>query len=87
MMRRNSTGITAHPTNAMNDLHLAGKTLSRARQDLCAAKDRARAAAVAAHSEGVYETAIAATLGVDRMTVRRWLGKRDSRGQTRQQEA
>ncbi|ULP45617.1 helix-turn-helix domain-containing protein [Mycobacterium lentiflavum] len=32
--------------------------------------------AQSAHSEGVSETRIAEELGVDRMTVRKWLGKR-----------
>jgi transposase-like protein len=32
-------------------------------------------AAIAAHQDGAAETEIARTLGVNRMTIRRWLGK------------
>lgn len=37
--------------------------------------EEAASAARAAHAAGVRETEIARTLGVNRMTVRRWLGK------------
>jgi hypothetical protein len=57
--------------NTMNELTAAGKKLALAQKRL----DEAKAAAVKAHSEQIYETTITATLGVDRMTVRRWLGK------------
>jgi transposase len=60
----------------MNELHLAGKNLSQAQKKLDEAKARAKAAANAAYAEGTYETTITAILDVDRMTVRRWLGKK-----------
>ena len=41
-----------------------------------AAMDAAQAAAIAASNQGIAETVIATELGVDRMTVRKWLGKR-----------
>jgi transposase len=37
--------------------------------------DKARTAALDAHADGIPETEIAKVLGVNRMTVRRWLGK------------
>lgn len=61
--------------NTMNELTAAGKKLALAQKRLDEAKAVAKAAAVKAHSEQIYETTITATLGVDRMTVRRWLGK------------
>jgi transposase-like protein len=48
-----------------------------ARAELDEAKAIAKRAAVQAHDNGTFETAFAKSLGVDRMTVRRWLGKRD----------
>lgn len=53
----------------------AAKTLRQARTRLAAAMDAAEQAAVQAAQEGAPETEIARTLGVNRMTVRRWLGK------------
>lgn len=53
-----------------------GKKLARARAAAAEASRIAQIMAQAAHSEGVSETRIAEELGVDRMTVRRWLGKR-----------
>lgn len=51
------------------------RQLRNARTRLAAAMHAAEAAAIEAHNEGVPETEIAKTLGVNRMTVRRWLGK------------
>jgi hypothetical protein len=57
------------------DLTKAARNLRAARQRLDAAMQAAVEATIAAHNEGTPETAIARMLDVNRMTVRRWLGK------------
>jgi hypothetical protein len=57
------------------ELELAGRKLRSARQRLDAAMKTAERAATSAHRAGTPETVIAQGLGVNRMTVRRWLGK------------
>lgn len=54
----------------------AARNLRAARQRLADAMLAAEREAVRAHQAGTPETEIARTLGVNRMTVRRWLGKR-----------
>lgn len=56
-------------------LILAARGLKAARGKLDRAVDVAREAAIAANAGGVSESEIARTLGVNRLTVRRWLGK------------
>lgn len=53
----------------------AAASLRRARKRLAAAMEQAKTAAVTANADGTPETEIARALGVNRMTVRRWLGK------------
>jgi DNA-binding GntR family transcriptional regulator len=53
-----------------------GRKLAKARAAAAEALRVAQVMARSAHGEGVAETQIAADLGVDRMTVRKWLGKR-----------
>lgn len=60
---------------SMSDLTSVSKSLQRSRNLLAAAMQQAELAAIAAHKEGKPETEIARELGVNRMTVRRWLGK------------
>lgn len=57
------------------DLGREGDGLGLARAQLSLATQKAQAAAIRARESGVTETRIATTLGVDRMTVRKWLGK------------
>jgi transposase-like protein len=57
------------------ELELAARKLRSARQRLDTAMQAAEQAAITAHAKGAPETDIARTLGVNRMTVRRWLGK------------
>lgn len=60
----------------MNDfLDRAGGDVWYARQTLDACMWRASQAAKKAHKKGIPETVIAEKLGVNRMTVRKWLGK------------
>jgi len=59
----------------VDELAAAGGRLSVARTELDEALATARRAAVQAYESGTYETTIAKSIGVDRMTVRRWLGK------------
>lgn len=59
----------------MTTLVDAGRGLRSARTRLIRAMKTAEQAAVEAHRNGAPETEIARTLGVNRMTVRRWLGK------------
>lgn len=56
-------------------LVLAARGLKAARSKLDRAVEVAREAAIAAHTDGVSESEIARTLGINRLTVRRWLGK------------
>jgi len=58
------------------DLAAAARGLRAARSRLDVAMATAERAAIEAHLDGTAETRIAAALGVNRMTVRRWLGKR-----------
>lgn len=57
-------------------LRKAGKVWSKARESEREAAAAAYAAIVEAHAAGLAETRIAAIAGVDRMTVRKALGKR-----------
>ncbi len=54
----------------------AGSALATARYAIDAAMSTAKEAALAAIADGVTEVDIARSLGVDRMTVRKWAGKR-----------
>jgi hypothetical protein len=63
-----------HYTEQERQAH--GKKLLRARAAAAEALRIAQMLAQSAHSEGIPETRIAEDLGVDRMTVRKWLGKR-----------
>ena len=60
----------------MSDLERAGAKLRRARVAVAAAIEEAERVALAALAEGETEVAVARALGVDRMTVRKWAGKR-----------
>lgn len=59
----------------MDDLKKAARDLTKARADLARATEFAAGAAVAAHAEGMTEVDLAQHLGVNRMTIRKWLGK------------
>ncbi|BBZ13591.1 helix-turn-helix domain-containing protein [Mycobacterium branderi] len=63
----------SHYTEAERKAH--GKKLAKARTATAEALRVAQIMAQSAHSEGVPETRIAEELGVDRMTVRKWVGK------------
>lgn len=58
------------------ELQRAGDRLRRARAGLARAIEQAEAEGLRALAEGVPEAAVARALGVDRMTVRKWAGKR-----------
>jgi hypothetical protein len=58
------------------DLIRAGEELKAARKAANAAYADAQRAALAALHAGATEVAVADVLGVDRMTVRKWAGKR-----------
>jgi uncharacterized protein YjcR len=59
----------------MTDLDRAGRKLRSARKGLKEAMTEAKSSARTAWESGVTEVEIASTLGVDRMTVRKWRGK------------
>lgn len=59
-----------------SDLELAGARLQRVRAALAQALEQAEAEGLRALAEGRPEAAVARALGVDRMTVRKWAGKR-----------
>jgi hypothetical protein len=58
------------------DVDSAGENLLIARLETVEAMAAARQVAVMAAADGEAEASIARKLGVDRMTVRKWLGKR-----------
>jgi transcriptional regulator with XRE-family HTH domain len=60
----------------MDELDRAGRALARVRRHLGFTMEDAKTAALKAVDEGVPQAEIARRLGVDRMTVRKWLGKR-----------
>lgn len=60
---------------AQKELKTAARNLRAARDKLTTATAAAETAAITAHDDGTPETEIARMLGVNRMTVRRWLGK------------
>lgn len=66
--------MTAHYTADERRAH--GKKLARQRAAVTESLRIAEVLAQSAASEGVPETQIAADLGVDRMTIRKWVGKR-----------
>jgi hypothetical protein len=53
-----------------------GAQLAKARKAEKAARERARELAIEAVNDGQSELGVADALGVDRMAVRQWLGKR-----------
>jgi len=57
------------------DLAAAAHDLRAARAHLQQTMTDAQKAAITAHASGTPETEIARTLGINRMTVRKWLGK------------
>lgn len=60
----------------MTDLERAGRKLRSARKAEAEAYEAARVAALAAVAGGVPEAVAARELGVNRMTIRKWMGKR-----------
>jgi hypothetical protein len=59
-----------------DNLERAGRKLRLARRAQSEAMEAARLAALDAIERGFTEVEVATTLGVDRMTVRKWGGKR-----------
>jgi hypothetical protein len=59
----------------MEKLREVASAITTARQDLAKAMKAAEAAAIEADANGVSEVNITTYLGVNRMTVRKWLGK------------
>lgn len=59
-----------------DNLERAGRKLRSARKAQKDAMEAARLAALEALAQGYTEVQVADTLGVDRMTVRKWNGKR-----------
>jgi DNA invertase Pin-like site-specific DNA recombinase len=62
-------------TTVTTDLPRAARTLRDARKRLETAMAAAEQAAIEANANGTPETEIARQIGVNRMTVRRWLKK------------
>lgn len=60
-------------------LKMAGDDLARARAAITTARTRARKVAMDAINAGLSEVEVARRLGVDRMSIRNWTGKRDPR--------
>jgi hypothetical protein len=59
----------------MDDLKKAARDLTKARARLAEAMDFAAMVTVTAHAEGMTEVDLAQHLGVNRLTIRKWLGK------------
>lgn len=68
--------VRVHPPEGSINLRAIGRELGEARAAEREAAAKARSAAIQAAEEGRAEAEIARQLGVDRMTVRAWLGKR-----------
>jgi transposase len=62
------------------DASEAARQLAETRDKLAAVIERAKTAARELHGAGVSESEIARRLGVDRMTIRSWLGKGPGKG-------
>jgi len=60
----------------LEDVWISGRALAAARAEEAAAREQARELAIAAIAAGQTEAGVARALGVDRMAVRNWLGKR-----------
>lgn len=59
-------------TTSLEDI---GRQIAENRNQKAAIWETARQAAITAHNAGTPETHIAVALGLDRNTIRRWLGK------------
>jgi hypothetical protein len=59
-----------------DELNMRGRKLANARNAVAEQMEWARLTALAALTDGVTEVEVAKALGVDRMTVRKWRGKR-----------
>jgi hypothetical protein len=57
------------------ELEKIGRQRAAALDKLAAINAHARTAAQTAHAAGIPETQLAVALRVDRLTIRRWLGK------------
>lgn len=58
-----------------NERRDQAKKITRTREAAAEAMRIGKIMAKSAHDEGIPETRIAAELGVDRATIRRWIGK------------
>lgn len=67
----------------LESLKAAGEPRAQAREERAEAFDEARIAAIAAIADGMTEVEAAKLLGVDRLTVCKWLGKTRKRRQRR----
>lgn len=68
-------GRVVYMTDSRQDVKKTGARFARKRQERDEARDALRAAVVAAVADGVSEVEVSELAGVDRMTVRSWLGK------------
>jgi DNA-binding transcriptional regulator LsrR (DeoR family) len=59
----------------MDPIKKAGRDITNARQALAKAMEFAAEVAVEAHTEGMTEVELSTRLAVNRMTIRKWLGK------------
>lgn len=59
----------------VNELKSMARKIARARDNLMTVMNEAATTAIKASEDGVPESEIARDLGVNRLTVRRWLGK------------
>jgi len=68
--------MTIATTDWIDTLREVGAALARARANEAEARAKARKLALEAINAGQSEHSVAKALGVDRMAVRRWQGKR-----------
>lgn len=76
MRRDHIRGVKIHLPIGEPDLGKVGRELGDARRQLAEQMLVAEAAALRAIEAGMSESEVARSLAVDRMTVRKWLGKR-----------
>lgn len=67
--------VKVHPPTGSVDLAKLGRDLADARRVLAEKTEIVRAGVLRALDEGRAEAEVARTVGVDRMTVRKWAGK------------
>jgi acyl-CoA reductase-like NAD-dependent aldehyde dehydrogenase len=68
--------LNTSPPDRSLTIERLGEDIADAREEVAQVVAMARATVIVAANDGWSEVALAQNLGVDRMTIRKWLGKR-----------